>query len=104
MSNKPQAGLTLIELSWALLIAASLSGLAAPSMRHWIDQQQIDSMQRNLRDSVALARADALLQRRSTLTCPSSDGQRCNPSSDWSSGWIVFADLNNNLQHDRNEP
>jgi len=43
-----------------------------------------------------LARSEALKLSGSVSMCASADELTCSGSTDWTTGWIVFADLNNN--------
>ncbi len=91
-------GTTLYELLLTLALVALLAGLALPSFATIVARQrqrvEIDA----LFHAVHVARKESIMRRRVVSLCPSSDGARCEPSTDWSAGWIMFAN------HDRDEP
>ncbi len=49
---------------------------------------------------LTLARSEAVKRSVSVVACPSSDGSRCNDSTGWSTGGIVFVDRNGNGARD----
>jgi type IV fimbrial biogenesis protein FimT len=48
--------------------------------------------------TVFFARSEAIKRNDTISVCPSSDGERCAASSDWTHGWIVF------VNDDRDSP
>ncbi len=51
-----------------------------------------------------LARSEAIKRNGRAVLCKSADGETCSSSGDWSQGWIVFHDRNNNAAFDDGEP
>ncbi len=93
-----QRGTTLYELLMTLLLVAIIAGLALPSFATSIARQrqrvEIDA----LFHAVHVARKESIMRRRVVSLCPSTGGLRCSGSTDWSAGWILFAN------HDRDDP
>jgi type IV fimbrial biogenesis protein FimT len=83
-------GFSLYELLVTLSIAAMVITIGLPSFSGTLARQrqrvEIDA----LFHAIHLARKESILRRRVVSLCPSVDGTQCNPSRDWSSGWIMF--------------
>ena len=79
-------GFTLIELLVTIAIAAILATLAVPSFTRFIDDNAIRGACEELRNSLALARAEAIRGSRLVHVGPS-----CSTPT-WSTGWAVFTD------------
>jgi type IV fimbrial biogenesis protein FimT len=91
------AGFTLIELMVALTVAAVLTAVALPSFSGLLRSNRVSSTSNNLLTGINLARSEAIKSNRGAGVCASTDGSACSTSAnDWTSGWIVWADLNNN--------
>jgi type IV fimbrial biogenesis protein FimT len=92
------AGLTSVELLTALALVAVLAALAAPSFQTLHLNGRRTAAVNGFLHTVFLARSEAIKRGQVVTVCHSSDGQRCDPGVDWSSGWIVFAN------RDRDDP
>ena len=91
-------GFSLIELMVTLSIAVILLGLAVPSFRTLIQNQQMTTTVNDFFAAVNLTRSEAIQRgRRVDLVPADADG------SDWTKGWIVFIDDNNNRRPDTGE-
>lgn len=85
-------GFTLVELMATLAVLAILLGLAVPAFGTITERsREADALYR-LTTSMALARISAVRLGTPVTACPSSDGLTCRGDSDWSHGWIVYAD------------
>jgi Tfp pilus assembly protein FimT len=82
-------GLTLVELCVTTTIAAVLAASAAPSFSDLIERQRMQAVLHELTSALALARSEAVASGRRTAVAPRTAGQ-------WTSGWRVFADVNDN--------
>jgi type IV fimbrial biogenesis protein FimT len=89
-------GFTLIELMTAITVLAVLIGLGIPSFREIIRNNHISSQTNNFVGALNYARSEALKRSNPVSVCSSTDGATCAASTDWSTGWIVFADPNAN--------
>lgn len=99
-----QAGVTLIELIFALAILAVLMSISAPALGNLIDNTHSRTARSTLITSLNLARADAVGTHREVIVCPSRDESSCDNDVWWQSGWIVFEDTNRNNRRDADEP
>ncbi len=93
--RKRHSGFTLIELLVVISVASILIFIAIPNFRDSVKKNSIETVQGRLKNSVNQAKTESLSRGRSVVICGSSNGNACNGSSDWSSGWIVFVDDGN---------
>lgn len=87
-------GFTLVELMVTIAIVAILSAIALPSFSTAIRSSRLASTTNEFIAAVSLARSEAAKSNRTARICASSNGTSCG--SDWSQGWIVWADANSN--------
>jgi type IV fimbrial biogenesis protein FimT len=89
----------LVELLTALTVVAVLGTLAAPSFTNVVYDSRRAAIVNELLHALFLARSEAVKRGRIVTVCQSADGLHCaGRPAQWSSGWIVFANL------DRDEP
>ena len=81
-------GLTLLELMASLSIAAILLSLAAPGFAGWIEKSRLRTQAYDLLTDLQKTRAEAV-HRLTRVSLWNVDG-------DWSTGWEMFVDANNN--------
>jgi len=91
-------GFSLYELLMSLLLAAILVGIGLPSLAKMNANGRIRAEVDALIHAIHLARKESIMRRSVVSICPSNNGLACQPSLDWSQGWIMF----NN--RDRDEP
>jgi type IV fimbrial biogenesis protein FimT len=97
-------GFTLIELIVTLAIAAILVTMVIPSFTTLsVKNQQADEVN-TLVHHFYLARSLSTANETRYALCPSSDGERCTNSTDWSHGYILFEDTNSDGTRDTSEP
>lgn len=84
---QPQ-GFTLVELMVVIALVAIIATLAAPDFQRLIARQKLNVAASDLLVSVMQARGEAIKNNRQAIVQPLV-------SSDWSRGWRVFVDLNN---------
>lgn len=89
------SGLTLIELIVVLAIAAILLSMAGFGMQSYVRNNRIISQTNSLSAAIQLARSEAIKRSSHVYICGSSNQTSCN-TSNWHSGWIVFADPDRN--------
>lgn len=109
-----EGGFTLLEMLAALAIVALLVLVAAPSWSAWQQRRQLQAEAEALLGSLALARAQALMQQQRVTLCPSRTGAVCETTGlglsegaqavGWELGWIVFVDRNRNGLREAEEP
>ena len=83
-------GFSLYELLLTLTLIAVLVGLALPSFAGAAARSRIHAEINALFHAVHLARKESIMRRQVVSLCPSTDGNRCRYSTDWSIGWIMF--------------
>ncbi len=85
-------GFTLIELMVVLTMVAILATLAAPSFQSSIARQQLKIAASDLLVSVMQARNEAIKNNRQAIVQPLV-------STDWSKGWRIYVDMNNDKDY-----
>lgn len=92
-----QQGFTLIEAMVVVALMAILAGLAAPSFTDTFRRYRVDATREDLIASINLARAEAIRTGQTVvLRRTNACGVALANNQDWSCGWQVFADINNN--------
>lgn len=98
-----EKGFTLIELIVTLLVLAILFLVALPNLSGFVAQSRLDSVKNKLISSIALARSEAIKRGVPIAICrkDADPAQTCNGnavtgSKDWSNGWMIFLDEDNN--------
>lgn len=86
VNQRLSAGFTLIEMMITIAIAAILLAIAVPSFTRFIDDNAIRGACEELRNSLNLARAEAIRGSRRVHVAPVC----ATPA--WSTGWAVFTD------------
>jgi type IV fimbrial biogenesis protein FimT len=100
-----QLGVSLLELIIAILVAAVLAGVAMPSFFEASRNNRIAVAVDTLFAHLLKARNHAVTNSEAVIIC-ARDGGQCAPedSYDWSKGWLLVADLNDNEAPDPTEP
>ena len=80
-------GFTLVELLAVLAIGASLLAIALPDLQALLRAQQLRAASSDLFEAIGLARAQAIARNTRIRL-----GPRDPAGSDWTKGWTVFAD------------
>lgn len=86
---KWQQGVTLVEALVVLCVIVVLAGASLPSLATRLEQHRVASAANDLLLATRLARSESLSRRTRVAVAPIR-------SRDWSSGWRVFVDANNN--------
>jgi len=89
-------GVTLVETLIALCIAAALLSSAVPAFTGALERLQLSTTVNDLLLAISLARAEATSRHTRAAIAPRA-------SNDWSSGWLVFIDANDNGRLDAGE-
>jgi len=87
------AGFTLVELLVTIVVLSILLGLAVPSFRTFMQNDQQWVQQNNLVLALNAARSEAIKQDSSVQVCSSTDGATCT-NTPWDQGWIVLPTVN----------
>lgn len=91
--RRMQRGFTLIELSVTTAIASILVATAVPSFSALLNRQQLSIAVSDLNLALQLARNEAIATGARTVVAPLA-------GNDWSTGWQVFRDRNDNGARD----
>lgn len=83
-------GFTLIELMVTIALMAILLGIAAPSFVTFKRNSELTSIANNFLAALNAARTEAMKRNMFALVMPA------NNDNDWSQGWNVFVDTNDN--------
>ena len=95
MSMEKQKGFTLVELLITIVVISILLAAAVPSFMQAIKNNRITGQATSFVISTQMARNEAIKRGASTTMCAANaDMDACSGSNDWSTGWIVFSDLN----------
>lgn len=95
-------GLSMVELLIVMVIVAIIAAIAVPNGRSMLANRLIATTANALLTSSEQARATAVSRGMVVYLCPSPDGERCGSASSWNSGWITWADVNDNNVLDNN--
>jgi type IV fimbrial biogenesis protein FimT len=88
----PSRGLSLIEVSVVLTLAAIVSAFALPTWRHWLARQELANRAQALATALDRARTEAIKRGHRVNLCKSPDAATCADEGDWSAGWIMHVD------------
>ena len=98
-----QSGFTVLELLVTLAIAAILLVTGVPTFQHFTWRQHMRAAVGNLQNDLLAARSEAVYRNVSVVACPGDPVAGCSDSSDWSGGWIVFVDPDEDRQRQADE-
>lgn len=93
---KKNSGFTLIEMIVTVTIVAIFASFAVPSFSELIKNNRIPTTANEFISSLVLARSEALKRSRDVSLCASNNQTTCNGGTDYSDGWIVYADCDGN--------
>lgn len=104
MSIFRSTGFTLVELMITLMVAAILVTMGVPAFRDLMIKSRLSGQVQGLYGAISFARSEAIKRGSSVTLCRSADGSNCdtNNSFNWSNGWIVFANNNDDNPPVRN--
>jgi type IV fimbrial biogenesis protein FimT len=99
-----QCGFTMIELMIVLAVTGVLMAIAMPDFARATRSIQLSHQAKEMAGAIKLARAEAIRRGQTVVMCRSNATQtNCNtgsPTSDWSNGWLIYVDVNNNATYD----
>lgn len=93
-------GTSFIEVLVVLSILAVLMAIASPDLAAIVRNGRLNSQNSQLLHSLDLARSEAVKRMVQVVVCRGSASAGCGGAGAWDSGWIVFADLNEDGGYD----
>ncbi|MBS1269383.1 MAG: hypothetical protein MAG794_00334 [Gammaproteobacteria bacterium] len=103
-----ESGYSMIEMLVTLTVASTLLASAAPAFMTTVYNNRIGTRINLLLADMHLARLEAIKRNQDIVLCRSNDGRHCTRSSgsraDWSIGWIVYVNLDEDKKRDPEEP
>lgn len=88
--------MTLLEVLVAMTIVVILFGVGVPAFRSVTTSNRIAGEINGLLGDLMFARVQAIRSGQSVTACASANATACAGTTDWSTGWIVFNDVNGN--------
>jgi type IV fimbrial biogenesis protein FimT len=86
-------GYTAIELLFTIAIAGLVTALAVPNFRDFVQNNRAAEEANALVGALTVARSEAVTRGVPVTVCSSADNATCSGANDWTTGWIVFTDL-----------
>ena len=97
-----QYGFTIIELMTAVALLAVLVVIGVPAFNSTISSNEAVAKSNSFLSALKLARTEATKRRQNIIVCASNNQTDC-VSNNWSDGWIVFVDADNDSLFDAGE-
>lgn len=95
-------GFTLIEAVIVLAVGGILMGAAVPALTGVVENAHSASVKSDLLATLTRAISHAAMAGSEVVLCP-GDSSGCRATTDWSGGWIAYADSDGNRQRSPNE-
>lgn len=95
-------GFTLIEAVIVLAVGGILVGAAVPALTGAVENSRSSSVKADLLATLTRAISHAAMAGSEVVLCPGDSGG-CRATTDWSGGWIAYADIDGNRQRSANE-
>lgn len=96
-------GFTLLETMIALLVLGIVVCIAQPAYLNATAATRMATTRTQLYDALIAAARHATVTGSEVVVCPSGNALDCSGSTDWSDGWIVFADPDGDRRHGSGE-
>jgi len=98
-------GFTLLELMVVLAMAGVIAAIGIPSFSSMITTNQLADITNELSLALKRARAEAIASGRDVIVCSSINSSGCSEAAgNWSKGWVVMVDRNQNNQFLESDP
>ncbi len=87
-----QTGFTLIELMVTIAVLGILLSIAIPAFQNMVLNSRITAQANQAITALNYARSEAVKRAAPVTVCSTNGGAACAGSTNWSTGWMVFAD------------
>jgi type IV fimbrial biogenesis protein FimT len=91
-------GFTLIEALTCLAVASVLACIAGPACADFVSRSHAAAARATLLASITQAVRHSALTGSEVVLCPGAAARGCIATSDWSGGWIAYADIDGNRE------
>lgn len=105
-ANRRQRGFTMMELVITITLVSITAALAVPSMRTYVLNSRMTGASQEVLRSLQTARSEATKRQRNVVVCASANptaGTAAACTTSVPSGWIMFEDTDNGVDHDTTE-
>lgn len=89
-------GFTLIEATLSLAVLGVVAGIAIPAVTGAVSAVHAGAAKAAMVETFSEALTHSTVTGVEVVLCPTSGGDACADTIDWSGGWIAFADLDGN--------
>jgi type IV fimbrial biogenesis protein FimT len=96
-------GTSLIETIFVLATAAILLGAGLPMLRDLVAGSRVMAGTNLLVADLAFARTESIKRSISVVLCESLDGVSCTERPNWSNGWLIYVDEDDDRDFDSGE-
>lgn len=87
--SSDSAGFTLLELLVTITIVGIIMAIAVPSFQNTIQDSRRNAALSEFRESIQLARDEAVARNASLTLCASNDGSTCSNANTWEKGYVL---------------
>jgi type IV fimbrial biogenesis protein FimT len=96
MIMKRENGFTVVELLITIVVVSILLAMGVPSFMEFVKNNRLSAQANNLVIAIQAARSEAIKRGSGSVICASTDQATCSGVDDWTTGWIVYSDINQN--------
>ena len=94
--RRQQRGFTLSEATLSLAVLGIVAGIAIPTVTGTVSAAHAGTAKSAMVETFSKALTHSTITGVEVVLCPTSGGDACIDTTDWSGGWIAFADIDGN--------